>query len=477
MTLHKKKILFIASFVITLVVFASIFIFLSNIQVIKPQIETAASISLGMDVRIKGRIGVALLPSFGLLIKNVNVQNRGLDVVTIKRMKIGLKIFPLAKKEFQISRIGFAEPVFSFVRYKNGMYNFTKQERTLPEKPFAVKKISISEGNLVYADEMSGKKIEVNNFNLILRNLSYKESDSAEPAKSFSFKGKARCKKLKIHNFTMNNLAINATVEKGIFNLNPIRMDIFGKTGNGSIHADVTGPSPHYRVIYTLTYFRIEDLLKQYSLNKTPQKTIEGPVNFSAELTATGNSADEIKRSLNGNLSLNGEDLQLYSMDIDALIMKYERSQNFNLIDMGAFLLAGPFGPILTKSYNFTSLYEESRGGKGIIRKLVSVWKVKNGIAETRDVAIASNKQRIAMKGKLNFISERFVDVTVAVLDKQGCAVYSEKVRGPFRKPKIQKINFLTSLSGPLVNPLKDAWEFIQGKECTVFYSGSVVHP
>jgi len=167
----------------------------------------------------------------------------------------------------------------------------------------------------------------------------------------------------------------------------------------------------------------------------------------------------------------------LYNIDIDAFIMKYERSQNFNLVDVGAFFLAGPFGPVLTKSYNFTRLYEESQGGEGIIRKLVSVWKVKNGVAEARDVALASKKQRIAMKGGLNFINERFVDVTVAALDKRGCIVYSEKVHGSFHKPQIEKESIFTSISGSVSNPLEDAWKFIQGKECTVFYSGSVAQP
>jgi hypothetical protein len=190
-----------------------------------------------------------------------------------------------------------------------------------------------------------------------------------------------------------------------------------------------------------------------------------------------GKSADEAKRSLNGDLSLNGENLMLYSIDIDAFIMKYERSRNFNLVDLAAFLLAGPIGPVLTKSYNFARLYEESQGGKGIVRKLVSVWKVKNGIAEARDVALASKKQRIAMTGGLNFINERFVDVTVAVLDKQGCAVYSEKVHGPFRKPQIEKESAFKSIAGSVLNPLGDAWKFLQGQECTVFYSGSVAQP
>ena len=81
------------------------------------------------------------------------------------------------------------------------------------------------------------------------------------------------------------------------------------------------------------------------------------------------------------------------------------------------------------------------------------------------------------MTGGLNFINERFVDVTVAVLDKRGCAVYSEKVQGPFRKPQIEKESVLKSIAGSVLNPLKHAWKLIQGEKCTVFYSGSVAQP
>jgi AsmA protein len=203
---------------------------------------------------------------------------------------------------------------------------------------------------------------------------------------------------------------------------------------------------------------------------------MEGTVNFSADLTAAGKSADEVKRSLNGDVSLSGDNLTLHGLDIDALIPKYERSQNFNLVDVGAYFLVGPFGPIVTKSYNFGSVYEESRGGKGIINKLVSIWKVKNGIAGATDVAFATKKYRIAMKGGLNFTNDQFDDVTVAVLDKRGCAVYSQKMHGPFRKAKIEKVSILKSITGSVTNALKDAWKFVGGG-CKVFYSGSVAQP
>lgn len=477
MAFHKKKVLFITTGFITLVVFAGILALLLNIKVFKPQIEAAASSALGMDVRVKGAMGIALFPDFGISLNDVNVRKGGSDVVAIEKVRIGLKLIALARCDIKIIQVELVKPVFSIVRLKSGMFNFKIPGRTFSERLLAVEEISISQGSLVYADEASGEKIEVGDFDLSIQQVVSSGADSSELLKNISFTGDTNCRILQIRDFTVTDLVMRTVVKNGVFDINPISMNLFGGTGKGSIHVDVTGPSPHYRVSYSLNRFKIEELLQRSSLKKIPQKMLEGLTSFSADLTATGKSTDEVKRSANGDVSFSGENLMLYNGDIDALIMKYERSQNFNLIDVGAFFLAGPFGPLLTKSYNFASLYEEWQGGKGIIRKLVSVWKVRNGIAEATDVALASKQNRIAMKGGLNFINERFVEVTVAALDKRGCIVYSEKVHGPFRKPQIEKESVFMSIAGSLMNPLKNAWRFIQGQECTVFYSGSVAQP
>jgi uncharacterized protein involved in outer membrane biogenesis len=474
--IRNKKILLIAG-VITIVAFAGILAFRLNINALAPRIEAAVSTALGMDVRIKGKMGIALFPGFSLWMENVNVRNKGLDVAKIEKMRIGLKLIPLARFKIEIIQVGLIKPVFTIVRSTHGMFSLEKPVRTSGEEILAVNKIFISQGILVYIDETSGEKIEVGDLDLSIKNLFFSGTNSAEPFKNITFTGDIRCKTLKIYDLTLMNLEMSVAGDKGIFDINPVDMNIAGGTGSGSIHVDVTGPSPQYKLICKLNRVRIEELLDLYALNKIPRKTIEGPIDFSADLTAVGKSANAVKRSLAGDLSLSGQDLMLYNIDIDALIMKYERSQNLNLVDVGAFFLAGPFGPVLTKSYNFTSLYEESQGGKGIIRKIVSDWEVKNGIAQARDVALSSKKQRIAMQGGLNFISERFVDVTIAALDKRGCAVYSEKVHGPFRNPQIEKENIFKSIAGSVMNPLKEGWKFLQGEGCTVFYTGSVVHP
>lgn len=73
---------------------------------------------------------------------------------------------------------------------------------------------------------------------------------------------------------------------------------------------------------------------------------------------------------------------------------------------------------------------------------------VENGIAEALDVtlSLSSKKQRIA-------------------------------IQGPFNELRIEKENIFKSIAGPVLNPMQDAWQFIQGQECTVFCSGSAAHP
>ena len=260
MSLRKKKVLFITTGVITLAVLAGILALLLNINAFKPQIEAAASTALGMDVRIKGRVGLALFPGFGLSLADVNVRNGGLDVVTIEKMRIGLKLIPLARFQIKIIQVGLVKPVFSIVRSKNGMFNFEKPGPTFWEKLPAVKKLSISQGSLVYTDETSGEKIEAGDLDLSIRNLFPSRTDSSEPFRNISFTGDIRCKTLKIYNITLTNLVMKATGEKGILDIDPVSMNIFSGTGNGSIHLDVTGPLPHYRIIYTLNRVRAEEL-------------------------------------------------------------------------------------------------------------------------------------------------------------------------------------------------------------------------
>jgi uncharacterized protein involved in outer membrane biogenesis len=277
---RTKKILLITG-VITIVAFACILALRFNINAFTPQIEAAVSTALGMDARIKGKLDVSLFPGFGLSLNDVSLRKNGLDVATIEKVKIELKLIALARFEIETIQIGLYKPVISIRRSAEGLMNLPVGAPW--ESLLAVKKIFVFQGNLVYAANASGEKIEAGDIDLSIKLNMPGGTNSAEPFKMIKLTGDIRCKMLRIKNVALMNLVMSANGEKGIFDINPFGMNIAGGTGSGSIHVDLTGTSPQYRLIGNLDIVRIEELLDLYGLNKIPRNTIEGSINFSAD--------------------------------------------------------------------------------------------------------------------------------------------------------------------------------------------------
>jgi len=123
-------------------------------------------------------------------------------------------------------------------------------------------------------------------------------------------------------------------------------------------------------------------------------------------------------------------------------------------VDVGAVFLAGPFGLVITKGYNFASLLQ-GLGGSSNILTLVSDWKIDRGVARAQDVAMATKNNRIALTGGLDFINYKFDDMTVAVINAKGCATVQQKISGSFEKPVVENQSILNSLTGPVQKLLK----------------------
>jgi AsmA protein len=199
-------------------------------------------------------------------------------------------------------------------------------------------------------------------------------------------------------------------------------------------------------------------------------------MDFSANLSMQGKTANEMKQSAEGEVSLRGDNLTLDGSDLDREFARFESSQSFNLVDAGAFFFAGPLGLAVTKGYNFAGIFQGSEGSS-TIRTLVSDWKVERGVAQARDVAMATNENRMALTGGLDLVNERFDNVIMALIDTQGCAKVRQKIRGTFQKPVVEKPSVLKSLVGPALKLLKKGRDIFPGGECEVFYAGSVAPP
>jgi hypothetical protein len=90
---------------------------------------------------------------------------------------------------------------------------------------------------------------------------------------------------------------------------------------------------------------------------------------------------------------------------------------------------------------------------------------------------MATKENRIALQGRLDFVNDQFDDVTVALVDSKGCVKVQQKVSGPFQNPAVQKPDPVTSLAGPALRLLKKGGDLLTGRQCDVFYAGSVAAP
>jgi uncharacterized protein involved in outer membrane biogenesis len=473
MSKSLKIILFaISGFVGLLVLVAVALLLFVDPNAYKPRFEAAASGALGMEVRVGGRLGIGLFPGLLVTLEDVHIRTRGVDIVSAKEVRLGIDLLPLIQKEVRIGKIALKNPSISIERDRDGKFNFETPQTvgTLPALDLA--KVSLSDGNILYADKKSGEGFEAGDCSLDVRRLLLSGGKSTGLIKNLSFTAELDCGEIRTKDFTVSDLKFSADGKNGVFDLKPVTMRVFSGQGSGSIRADFSGAVPLYHVRYSLQQFRIEEFFKTLS----PQKVAEGLMNFSANLSMQGKTVNEMKQTANGEAALRGENLTLNGRNLDLEFSRFESSQNFNLVDVGAFFFAGPVGLAITKGYNFASIFQGS-GGSSKIRTLASDWKVGHGVAQAQDVAMATNEHRIALRGGLDFVNGRFDDVTVALIDAEGCAKVRQKIRGPFQNPVVEKPNILKSLAGPALKLLKKGRKLFPGGECEVIYAGSVAPP
>jgi hypothetical protein len=474
MSKSLKIILFaVAGFIGLLVLIAVAVLLFVDANAYKPRLEAAASGALGMEVRVGGRLGMGFFPGLHVTLQDVNIRNRETDLASAKQASLGIDLLPLLYQEVRIGEIALKQARISIERDPDGNYNFEKPEAAggmLPTLYLA--KVSLSDGTLLYTDKPSGEGFEAVNCNLNARRLRLAGGKSSDFLKHLSLTVELTCGEIRKNDFTVSDLKFSADGKNGVFDLNPITMRLFGAPGSGNMQVDFSGAVPLYHVRYSLPQFPIEELFKALS----PQKVASGPMDFSVNLSLQGKTVNEMLQTEEGEFSLRGRNLTLKGTDLDREFARYETSQNFNLVDLGAFFFAGPFGMVVTKGYNFASIFQGS-GGSSEIRILVSDWKVERGVAHSQDVAMATKLNRVALTGRLDLVNQRFDDVTMALIDARGCAKVRQKIHGPFQKPVVEKPNIFVSLTGPAVSLLKKGRELFPGGECEVFYAGSVAPP
>jgi AsmA protein len=439
----------------------------------KPRLEATASEVIGMDVRVGGRLGLAFFPSLRVTVEGGQILgDQGVAVASAKETSLWIEMLPLLRRELRLRKVQLTQPRLSIERDSVGRLNVERLRAAALLSALVGASVSLADGTLSYADRKSGARFEATDFDLTVSRLRLARERSPQLLSGLSLKAELTCEGIRSKKLSASALKVSVDGKDGVFELEPATMRIFGGQAAGSIRADATGPVPLYQVHCSLPRFRIEEFLKTLS----PNRAAEGAMDFSTSLSMQGRTGSELVQSAAGEMSLQGGPLMLVGHDLDREISRFKSSQSFNLVDVGAIFFAGPLGLAVTKGYNFGSLFQGS-GGSSRIGTLVSHWKVQRGVAQAKDVAMATSENRIALQGGLDFVNGRFADVTVAVINAKGCAKVRQRIRGPFGKPEVEPPDLLKSIAGPVLKLYKKAKGLFPSEPCEVFYSGSVAPP
>lgn len=439
----------------------------------RERLETEVSQALNLEVRFKGPIGVRFTPGLRIRFTDVSVSRRGEPIATVGDVLLGMELMPLFRRELRVRTVALLEPTLSVARDRAGGFNFGLPEALGARlRALGLEEVSFVRGTLRFDDEQSGEKIEARDCSLDLRDLQVAASEQEEALRSISFLADLACAEVQSGKLIASGFRAEGKASDGRVMFDPVALQLFGVSGGGNLQVDFTGESPALQLVFALAQFPLQAFLKQVA----DDSIAEGRLDFSAELTMQGGSAREMVRNLNGQFSMRGEDLVLNGIDLDESIARFEASQSFNLVDVGAVFLAGPIGLVATQGYRFGSLAMSS-GGRSEVRELVSDWRVAQGIAQAQDVALATSGNRLAARGRLNFVEARFDGLTVAVVDAKGCATVEQELRGNFASPEASTPNIFALLTGPARGLIQRGVDLIAERDCEVFYAGVVVSP
>ncbi|MDP1902599.1 MAG: AsmA family protein [Rubrivivax sp.] len=479
MTRSSRTILFAAIGFVGLIALAAAVLFvLVDATINKARIEASVSEALGMEFGIGGAVGHSLYPGLLITIEDLHIRNRGTEVASAKEARLAIELLPLLKGELRIEKVSLKHARISIERGRDGRFNVEMSDTAgdaLPTLDWP--SLSVSDAVVVYANKRSGEGgsgegLEAGSCDAQVHGLRLPGGKRSDFLKLLSFTAELSCGKVRMDGLTVSDLKFLVGAKAGVLDLKPVTTRVFGTQGSGDLRADFSGAKPLFHVNYALLQFPVEEFFRTLSRHNVAS----GRMDFTAALSMQGSTEREMRNSLKGQLSLRGKNLLFSGSDLDLALARFESSQNFNLVDVGAFFFAGPLGLVVTKGFNFAGLLQGS-GGRTEIRTLVSKWRVERGVARAQDVAMATKQHRIALRGGLDFVNNRFDDVSVAVIDAQGCATVKQEIRGSFKAPRVEKPNPLQTLTGPALRLLKKGAALLSGKKCEVFYAGSVAAP
>jgi AsmA protein len=241
-----------------------------------------------------------------------------------------------------------------------------------------------------------------------------------ELLRSMQVDGQLNIQQVKVENLNLSNLELKIGADKGIVNLEPMKMDLYQGSYEGSVQIDARNKLPAYKVTEMLQGVQIGNLLTDYM----GEDRISGELAANVSLTSSGEWLSALKKNSNGSMDIEIKDGALKGFNL-----------RYSIDRVKAKLSNQPEPSKQPLQTDFSSLTMS-----GIIRK---------GIFSSNDLKLLAPLIRVGGEGVAN-INDNTVDYRVDVklvgtvagqqggeADELSGLLIPVRIVGPFESPKI----------------------------------------
>jgi len=446
----------------------------------KPRIQKAIKESTGYEVMIRGDITLSLSPA-GVSIFDVEILSPSQHQPEVAFAKLGsfdvaLDLSALLKKEVKVRHISIDNLTLLVEKNKEGKYNYELPAPKANEKKVKesnatlemendfplvnVKKVKFSNANVTYTDASNNTQIVFEKIDLDINNISFDASKQRLQALFCTME--THIDKIQYGtSYAVRDIAMSLEMKNAIAVSENLRYTLFDTPLVGSAKFDLSGKQPKLSIKSKIVGLKLASLSHEL-LN---QDLFEGSANGDLRLSFFVGDSHTFKSTLNGSVQLYGEDVTLKGYDIDKIALALDPSQR-------------------AKGFNFGNLIASAtgafKGGNTLLKEINT--KIDLGYSEIKlaDVALSSASNRVAMKGAVNIVEEKFIDLGIALLDAKGCPTFEQKTSGSFAKPSIKVDGTaITSLNNVMLSFSTKPKTVSKHNDdnCTIFYEGVIKHP
>ncbi|MBV36949.1 MAG: hypothetical protein CMP47_16090 [Rickettsiales bacterium] len=276
----------------------------------------------------------------------------------------------------------------------------------------------------------------------------------------------------------ISDLVITAVQDKQIINVQPLRMTINESPFSANWIIDLS--KQPYQSTYT-SEFNSLALEKLIEPANDESIAMSGQLEGEIEVSFEGLDSDTLLSSLDGEIFVRNQSLvTIERLNINKVIRSFLDSQEFGLLDIGGFLLAGPLGLLASQGVSLQDTIGQLGADKGDtkIPNLNIDMNIKDGLLITKDVAVATDKYRFAFNGEVILDKQEFKDFDFDIINKKGCREYGQTLNGSITSPEIETFTAaFDAVTGSVVGLFKQGVGLITGGACSAVYEGVVPHP